>query len=67
MWEEMSGEEDRRFLLQARKIMRKEIDIVVEKAYLIIKRLIGEIASRLNVLNEKQDIPLLGSSHRIPI
>ncbi len=51
-----------RGLVAAQRIadMRKELDIGVEKAYLIINRLIGEIPSELKVLTEKLDIPLLG-------
>lgn len=51
-----------RGLVAARRIadMRRELEINIEKAYLIVNRLNGELAAPLKVEIEKMDVPLLG-------
>jgi len=41
--------------------MRKELDIRVENAYLIVNRLPGEMPAELRAFAEKIDVPLLGT------
>lgn len=52
-----------RGLVAAQRIadMRKELDIRVENAYLIINRLPGELPSELREFAEKIDVPLIGT------
>jgi CO dehydrogenase maturation factor len=52
-----------RGLVTAQRIadMRKELDIRVENAYLIINRLPGEIPAELKTFADKVDVPLLGT------
>jgi CO dehydrogenase maturation factor len=52
-----------RGLVAAQRIadLRKELDIEVENAYLIINRLPGELPSELGAFAEKLDVPLLGT------
>src|SRR5574341_211627 len=51
-----------RGLVAARRIadMRRELEINIEKAYLIVNRVNGELAAPLKVEIEKMDVPLLG-------
>jgi CO dehydrogenase maturation factor len=53
----------RRGLVAAQRIadMRKELDINVENAFLILNRLPGEIPSELQEYVEKMNVPLLGT------
>lgn len=53
----------RRGLVAARRIadFRKELDIHIEKAYLVLNRLVGEIPLPLQAQIETFDIPLLGA------
>jgi CO dehydrogenase maturation factor len=53
----------RRGLVAAQRIadMRKELDINVENAFLILNRLSGEIPSELQEYVEKMNVPLLGT------
>ena len=48
---------------QAQRIveMRKEFDINIENAYLIVNRLSGEMPSEIKTFIEKMDVPLLGT------
>lgn len=41
--------------------VRKELDINIENAYLIINRLRGEMPSQLKAFTDKLDVPLLGT------
>jgi Flp pilus assembly CpaE family ATPase len=41
--------------------MRKELDINIENAYLIINRLQGELPAALKTFAENLDVPLLGT------
>ncbi len=52
-----------RGLVAAQRIadMRKELDINVENAYLIINRLRGEMHSELKAFADKLDVPLIGT------
>lgn len=52
-----------RGLVAAQRIadMRKELDINIENAYLIINRLHGEMHPELKAFTEKLDVPLLGT------
>jgi len=52
-----------RGLVAAQRIadMRKELDINIEKAYLIINRLRGEMHPELKAFTERLDVPLLGT------
>ncbi len=52
-----------RGLVAAQRIadMRKELDIRVENAYLILNRLPGEMPAELKAFTEKIDVPLLGT------
>jgi CO dehydrogenase maturation factor len=51
-----------RGLVAAQRIadMRRELDINIEKAYLILNRMQGEIPVELKAFVEKMDVPLLG-------
>jgi CO dehydrogenase maturation factor len=53
----------RRGLVAAQRIadMRKELDINIENAYLIINRLQGELPAALKTFAENLDVPLLGT------
>ena len=53
----------RRGLVAAQRIadMRKELDIDIENAHLIINRLRGEIPPELKAFSDKLDVPLLGT------
>jgi CO dehydrogenase maturation factor len=53
----------RRGLVAAQRIadMRRELDINIENAYLIINRLRGEIPNELKTFTDKLDVPLLGT------
>jgi len=52
-----------RGLVAAQRIadMRKELDINIENAYLIINRLRGEMPPELKAFTDKMDVPLLGT------
>lgn len=52
-----------RGLVAAQRIadMRKELDIRVENAYLVVNRLPGEMPAELRAFAEKIDVPLLGT------
>jgi CO dehydrogenase maturation factor len=52
-----------RGLVAAQRIadMRKELDINIENAHLIVNRLRGDVPSELKVFADKMDIPLLGT------
>lgn len=52
-----------RGLVAAQRIadMRKELDINIENAFLLLNRLQGEIPSELRAFVEKMDVPLLGT------
>ena len=52
-----------RGLVAAQRIadMRKELDINVENAYLIVNRLNGEMPAALKAFTDKLDVPLLGT------
>lgn len=53
----------RRGLVAAQRIadMRRELDIDIENAYLVINRLQGEMPAELRAFTENMDLPLLGS------
>lgn len=52
-----------RGLVAAQRIadMRKELDIKIEKAYLIVNRLPGQMPAELQAFVNKMDVPLLGT------
>jgi CO dehydrogenase maturation factor len=52
-----------RGLVAAQRIadMRKELDINVENAWLIVNRLRGEMPAELKAFTDKLDVPLLGT------
>lgn len=52
-----------RGLVAAQRIadMRRELDINIENAYLVINRLQGEMPAELRAFTENMDLPLLGS------
>ena len=52
-----------RGLVAAQRIadMRKELDIRIENAYLILNRLPGDMPADLQAFVEKMDVPLLGT------
>lgn len=53
----------RRGLVAAQRIadMRRQLDINIENAYLVINRLQGEMPAELRAFTENMDLPLLGS------
>jgi CO dehydrogenase maturation factor len=52
-----------RGLVAAQRIadMRKELDINIENAYLIVNRLPNEMPAELKAFTDKMDVPLLGT------